>query len=64
MKKTIIFFTFLAVTSCANSIPSNQDDICDILNENPRWQNSLLNAKQKWNALYRDGSNKVSYSRR
>ena len=27
MKKTIIFFTFLAVTSCANSIPSNQDDI-------------------------------------
>ena len=50
MKKIIIFFTFLAVTSCANSIPSNQDDICDILNENPRWQNSLLNAKQKWNA--------------
>ena len=50
MKKLILFLTFLAVTSCANSIPSNQDDICGILNENPRWQNSLLKAKQKWNS--------------
>ena len=50
MKKLVLFSTFLAVTSCANSIPSNQDDICDILNENPRWQNSLLRAKQKWNS--------------
>ena len=50
MKKTIIFFVFLFVASCANNIPSNQDDICDILDENPRWQNSLLEAKQKWNA--------------
>ena len=50
MKIIILFLTFAAVTSCASSIPSNQDDICDILNENPRWQNSLLEAKQKWNA--------------
>ena len=50
MKKLVLFLTLLAITSCANSIPSNQDDICDILSENPRWQNSLLKAKQKWNA--------------
>ncbi len=50
MKKIVIFFSLLAISSCANNIPSNQDDICDILDENPEWQNSLLEAKQKWNA--------------
>ena len=50
MKKLMSFLILFVIVSCANSIPSNQDDICDILAENPRWQNSLLKAKQKWNA--------------
>tara|TARA_B100001027_G_scaffold197991_1_gene155813 strand:- start:450 stop:1046 length:597 start_codon:yes stop_codon:yes gene_type:complete len=50
MKKLMSFLILLVIVSCTNSISSNQDDICDILAENPRWQNSLLKAKQKWNA--------------
>ena len=50
MKKALILFTLIILTACANSIPSNQDDICDILQENPKWVNSLMSAKKKWNA--------------
>ena len=50
MKKVLILLTLLILSGCANSIPSNQDDICDILEENPKWVDSLMSAKKKWNA--------------
>ena len=50
MKKVLILLTLLILSGCANSIPSNQDDICDILEEHPKWVDSLMSAKKKWNA--------------
>ncbi len=45
LKTIIILLTF---SSCTVSIPNNQDDICRIIDENPRWENILFNAQQKW----------------
>lgn len=50
MKKTLVLLALAVLASCANSIPNNQDDICDILDENPKWVGSLMSAKKKWNA--------------
>ena len=50
MKKALILLTLLIMSGCANSIPTNQDDICDILEENRKWVDSLMSAKKKWNA--------------
>ena len=50
MKRIALTLIVLFFYGCATKIPSNQDDICDILQENPRWQQSLLNAEQRWNA--------------
>lgn len=47
LKIIIILLTFLG---CTVSIPNNQDDICQIIDENPRWENILFNAQQKWGA--------------
>ena len=48
MKKTLVLLALAVLASCANSIPNNQDDICDILDENPKWVGSLMSAKKKW----------------
>jgi len=50
MIKVLIILNLVVLTACANKIPNNQDDICDILQENPKWVNSLMSAKQRWNA--------------
>ncbi len=50
MKKILVLVTLSILTSCANSIPNNQEDICDMLDENPKWVGSLISAKKKWNA--------------
>tara|TARA_Y100000996_G_C22416061_1_gene599377 strand:- start:71 stop:670 length:600 start_codon:yes stop_codon:yes gene_type:complete len=43
----LILFLFV-LASCSTKIPSNQDDICDILDENPKWEDYLLDAKKRW----------------
>ena len=48
MRNLKIIIILLTFSSCTVSIPNNQDDICRIIDENPRWENILLNAQQKW----------------
>ena len=48
MKNLKIIIILLTFSGCTVSIPNNQDDICRIIDENPRWENILLNAQQKW----------------
>ena len=50
MKNYIVIIIFVFLLGCSAKVPMNQDDICVIIDENPRWSNSLLNAKKKWNA--------------
>ena len=47
-KILFLIITFFVVSGCTVSIPSNQDDICKILDENPRWENMLYKSSQKW----------------
>lgn len=48
MKNLKIIIILLTFSGCTVSIPNNQDDICRIIDENPRWENILFNAQQKW----------------
>ena len=50
MKKITLIFTAVFLFSCSSKIPTNQDDICVIIKENPKWANALLDSKKKWNA--------------
>ena len=48
MKNYIVIIIFVFLLGCSAKVPMNQDDICVIIDENPRWSNSLLDAKKKW----------------
>ena len=48
MMRQSILIILIFISGCAVSIPSNQDDICKILDENPRWRNMLYNSSKKW----------------
>ena len=48
MMRQSILIILIFISGCAVSIPSNQDDICKILDENPRWRNMLYNSSEKW----------------
>ena len=50
MRNHLITIIAIFLLGCSTKIPMNQDDICVIIDENPRWSNSLLDAKKKWNA--------------
>jgi len=50
MRNHLVAIIAIFLLGCSTKIPMNQDDICVIINENPRWSNSLLDAKKKWNA--------------
>lgn len=48
MKNILIIFILLFFYGCTVSVPNNQDDICKIFDENPRWENVLFNSQNKW----------------
>ena len=48
MMRQSILIILIFISGCAVSIPSNQDDICKILDENPRWRTMLYNSSEKW----------------
>ena len=48
MKNILIIFILLSFYGCTVSVPNNQDDICKIFDENPRWENVLFNSQNKW----------------
>jgi len=50
MRNHLVAIVTIFLLGCSAKIPMNQDDICLIIDENPRWSNSLLDAKKKWNA--------------
>ena len=50
MRFQLVAIITIFLFGCTAKVPMNQDDICVIINENPRWSNSLLDAKKKWNA--------------
>jgi hypothetical protein len=50
MRNHLVAIVTIFLLGCSAKIPINQDDICVIIDENPRWSNSLLDAKKKWNA--------------
>ena len=50
MRNNLVAIIAIFLFGCSAKIPMNQDDICVIIDENPRWSNSLLDAKKKWNA--------------
>ncbi len=50
IKNNLIILALFLLASCSTKIPSNQDDVCDILEENSRWGQYLLDAQKKWNA--------------
>ena len=50
MRNHLVAIIAIFLLGCSTKIPMNQDDICVIIDENPRWSNSLLDAKKKWNA--------------
>ena len=50
MRFQLVAIITIFLLGCTAKVPMNQDDICVIINENPRWSNSLLDAKKKWNA--------------
>jgi len=50
MRNHLVAIVTIFLLGCSAKIPMNQDDICVIIDENPRWSNSLLDAKKKWNA--------------
>ena len=45
-KNNLIILTLFLLASCSTKIPSNQDDMCDILDENSRWGQYLLDAQK------------------
>ena len=47
--KVFLLSLFLAI-NCEAKIPSNQDDICLMLDENPRWKKPLVTTYEKWGA--------------
>ncbi|MBC34395.1 MAG: hypothetical protein CMN01_07210, partial [Rickettsiales bacterium] len=47
--KVFLLSLFLAI-NCEAKIPSNQDDICLMLDENPRWEKPLVTTYEKWGA--------------
>ena len=49
-KNNLIILALFLLASCSAKIPSNQDDICDILDENPKWGQRLLDAQKRWDA--------------
>ena len=50
MRNHLVAIIAIFLLGCSTKITMNQDDICVIIDENPRWSNSLLDAKKKWNA--------------
>ena len=52
MRNHLVAIIAIFLLGCSTKIPMNQDDICVIIDENPRWSNSLLDAKKKWNAFH------------
>ena len=50
IKNKLLTLTLLLLVSCSTKIPSNQDDICKIIEENPSWSKHLLDTQKKWNA--------------
>ena len=60
MRNHLVAIIAIFLLGCSTKIPMNQDDICVIIDENPRWSNSLLDAKKKWNA---DPSTEMAISR-
>ena len=48
IRNNLLVLTLFLLASCSAKIPSNQDDICDILEENPNWQQVLLDAQNRW----------------
>ena len=49
-RNNLLIISLLVLASCSAKIPSNQDDICDILDENPKWEQDLLEAQKRWDA--------------
>ena len=49
-RNNLLILSLLILASCSAKIPSNQDDICDILDENPKWEQDLLEAQKRWDA--------------
>ncbi len=45
-RNSLLVFSLLILASCSAKIPSNQDDICDMLNESPKWEQDLLEAQK------------------
>ena len=50
MRNHLVAIIAIFLLGCSAKIPTNQDDICVIIEENSRWSNSLLDAEKKWNA--------------
>ena len=50
MRNHLVAIIAIFLLGCSAKIPTNQDDICVIIDENSRWSNSLLDAEKKWNA--------------
>ena len=50
IRNNLLALTLFLLASCSAKIPSNQDDICDILDENPKWSQHLLDAQKRWDA--------------
>ncbi len=50
IRNNLLVLTLFLLASCSAKIPSNQDDICDILDENPKWSQHLLDAQKRWDA--------------
>ena len=50
IRNNLLVLTLFLLASCSAKIPSNQDDICNILDENPKWGQHLLDAQKRWDA--------------
>ena len=54
-RNNLLIFSLLVLASCSAKIPSNQDDICDILDENPKWEQDLLEAQKRTQLTAKSG---------
>lgn len=50
MNKDKLLVLALLLASCSTKIPNNQDDICAIFEEHPKWEQHLLDAQERWSA--------------
>ncbi len=49
MKKIVFYVTLcIALTACATAPPTNQDDLCSIFVEKPKWYKSATKSAQRW----------------